>query len=113
MIQIGNKVRTRYCNVNFVGVVKDIYDFERDKVYIVNIGGELVKRKEYELELLRDEPKQKPDEITISREEFTQRFIAALNPKRYSADDPTLNISIMVSGIMILHELENDLFGEK
>ena len=112
MINIGDKVRKKF-NVFITGIVTDIHIFDGEKLYIVKIGDELVKCRESEIEVIREEPKLKPDEITITRDEFIRKFFEALKPNRYNSEHSETNIGIMLSGIVILHELETILFGEK
>lgn len=114
MICIGDKVLTERGNEIAVGVVRDIYNFERGDLYIVDIGGELFKRREGEIHLIPEKkPKPKPDEIMLTREELRGKFMATLDPTLYDTDDPSVHISIYVSGLMILEKLEKELFGGK
>jgi hypothetical protein len=112
MIQIGDRVKTRYRGDIISGVVRNVYNFERGEIFVVDIGGELIKRTEKEIALV---PKASPktDEITITRGDFRRKFMETLDPKRHDFEDSTNHIALFVSGMIILEELEKELFGEK
>ena len=112
MFNVGDKVKTNIDDEIVVGVITAIHNFGDGNLYVIAYNGYLLKRRDGELEPIpEDEPK--PDEITITREEFVNTFLKCLTPDRYPTDEPATGIALMVSGFIILKELEKVLFGEK
>ena len=119
MIQIGDKVHTVYNDNIVTGVIHDMFNFERKTVYIVNIGGGILLKRTGEdiTKFLEETEESKPDEITITREEFIRKgneaITEAMKPPEGTELNSTVGIGVMISGVIVITELEKILFGEK
>lgn len=85
--------------------------FDDNETIIVKLdNGNLLKCKAEDVTLVTEDPT-KPDEITISREDFKNAVVKVTNPKEYDVDYET-SIAIALTGILIGKKLERELFDE-
>lgn len=111
MIKVGDRVQTGSDSGFIIGTVKNIYHLDRDYIVVINAGNRLIKRRIDEITLITEEPDKTSDEITITREEFIRKFTEAIVSEK--TDDPSVTLSLTVSGVIILKKLEKLLFDEK
>lgn len=107
MLKIGDTVHIK--KTNDIALIKEIYSTEGGNIYIIQVKDKsLIKILEEDIEAF--EPKD-PDTITITREDFKSAYMRALNPDKYEdMSDITYNI-LIVSGELIISELEKELFN--
>lgn len=110
MFKVGDKVLVD----DYKGTIKEIHNVGLFDVYIVelNIGRTMKTFKENLTKL--QEKEDKPDTITISREDFKKAVLRATNPNHWlgKMKDPTTVNMLTLSGLAVSSELEDILFGE-